>query len=57
MCLVAEKLEYLGHVVGGGTVAIPQARVEAIKNFRKSVTKKKLHYVTGLFVRTSNVYF
>ena len=26
----AEKLEYLGHVVGEGTVAVPHARVKVI---------------------------
>ena len=40
----AEKLEYLGHIVGGGMVAAPQARVVAIKNFRKPVTKGNEHF-------------
>ena len=43
----AEKLEYLGHVVGGGTVAVPQAKVVTIMNFRKSVTKKDLRAFLG----------
>ena len=44
----AEKLDYLGHVVGGGTVAVPQARVKAIKNFKKPVTKKDMRAFLGM---------
>ena len=35
----ASSLTYLGHVVGAGKVSIPEARVDAIRNFRRPVTK------------------
>ena len=38
----AEEIEYLGHVVGKGRVSVPEARVHAIKNFRKPVTKRDM---------------
>ena len=37
----------MGHIVGGGTVAVPQVRVEAIKNLRKPVTKKDMRAFLG----------
>ena len=36
----AQTLEYLGHTVGKGKVSVPEAKVDAIKNFKRLVTKK-----------------
>ena len=30
------SLQYLGHIVGKGMVSIPDAKVEALKNFKKA---------------------
>ena len=27
------KVEYFGHVIGSGTMSVPEARVSALKNF------------------------
>ena len=43
----AEKLEYHGHVDGGGTVSVPQAPGKAIKNFKKPVTMKNMRAFLG----------
>ena len=48
----ASKLEYLGHVVGEGQVSVPEARVEALRQFRKPVTKKD----TRSFLGTTSYY-
>jgi len=40
-------LEYLGHVVGNGRLAIPQHRVEAIQKFIQPVTQKDLRSFLG----------
>ncbi len=32
------KLEYLGHLIGGGEVAVPQHRVTAMLKFKRPVT-------------------
>ena len=36
----AKTLEYLGHIVGNGQVAVPEARVKSIRNFKRLVSKK-----------------
>ena len=36
------QLEYLDHVVGDGNIAVPEARVTAIRNFEKPATKKEV---------------
>ena len=38
----ATTLTYLGHIVGEGMVSIPEAKVEALKNFIRPKTKKDL---------------
>ena len=38
----AKTLEYLGHIVGNGQVAVPEARVKSIRNFKRPVSKKDL---------------
>ncbi len=40
-------LEYLGHQVGCGMVAVPEARVRAMADFRRPVTKKQLRSFLG----------
>ena len=42
----ARHLEYLGHVVGDGNIAVPEARVTAIRNFERPVTTTKKKEVT-----------
>ena len=41
------KLKYLGHEIGGGTLAVPQLRVEAMENFVKPHTKRQLRGFLG----------
>jgi len=41
------NLEYLGHRVGRGKLAVPNHRVEAMKHFRLPVTKKELRAFFG----------
>ena len=41
-------LEYLGHVVGNGRVSVPEAKVEALKNYVRPKTKAQLKYFLGL---------
>ena len=43
----AWQLEYLGYVVGNGKIAVPEARVRAIRNFKRPVTKKDLMSFLG----------
>ena len=43
MCYV----EYLGHVVGSGTVAVPEMRVKAMANFAQPVTKRDMRAFLG----------
>ncbi len=40
-------LEYLGHRIGGGQVAVPQAHVEAMKEYRRPKTQKDLRAFLG----------
>jgi len=40
-------LEYLGHRVGCGEVAVPRHRVKAMENFRQLVTKRDLRAFLG----------
>ena len=42
-----EKLEYLGHVIGGGQLAVPAHRAAAMANFRQPRTKKQLRSFLG----------
>ena len=41
------KLKYLGHEIGGGTLAVPQLRVEAMENYVKPHTKRQLRAFLG----------
>ena len=43
----AQILEYLGHTFGKGKVSVPEAKVEAIKNLKRPVTKKDLRSFLG----------
>ena len=43
----ASSLTYLGQVVGEGKVSVPEARVVAIRNFRKPHTKSDLRSFLG----------
>lgn len=36
------KVEYLGHLIGGGQLAVPEHRISVMANFVKPVTKKDL---------------
>ena len=36
------KMEFLGHLVGEGTMSIPEHRVHVLKEFSRPVTKKGL---------------
>ena len=42
------KLEYLGHMIGEGLMAIPEARVQYVRNFCRPVTSKELRSYLGL---------
>ncbi len=35
-------MTYLGHIVGGGTLSVPEIRVADMKEYRKPVTKHQL---------------
>ena len=41
------RLEYLGHLIGGGQVAVPRHRATAMEEFRKPETKKQLRSFLG----------
>lgn len=43
-----KKVVYLGHVIGDGVMAVPQDRVEAIRSYKKPVTRKQLRSFLGL---------
>ena len=43
----AISMTYLGHTVGKGIVSIPEAKVEAMKNFKKPKTKSDLRAFLG----------
>ena len=43
----AQSLLYLGHAVGLGKISVPEARVAALRNFRKPVTKADLRAFLG----------
>ena len=40
-------LEYLGHIVGSGIVAVPRMRVTAMSEFQQPVTKKNMRAFLG----------
>ncbi len=41
------KLEYLGHLIGGGKVAVPQHRVTDMLKFKRPVTQTQLRSFLG----------
>ena len=41
-------LEFLGHVVGYGLVSVPEAKVEALRNYKRPKTKAQLKSFLGL---------
>ena len=43
----ARSLSYLGHLVGVGYVSVPEARVRAIKEYRRPVTRRDLRVFLG----------
>ena len=43
-----QTLDYLGHTVGRGVVEVPAARVKAIRDYPRPVTKKQLKSFIGL---------
>ena len=43
----ARSLLYLGHAVGHGKISIPEARVAALRNFQRPVTKSDLRAFLG----------
>ena len=43
----ASRLEYLGFVVGVGKVAVPEARVKVLREFKKPKTKKDMRSFLG----------
>ena len=43
----ARTLTYLGHEVGGGVVKVHEARIAAIKNFKRPVTKRDVRAFLG----------
>ena len=42
------KLEYLGHMIGEGLMAIPEARVQYVRNFCRPVTSNEFRSYLGL---------
>ena len=40
-------VEYLGHIVGSGLVAVPQMRVKAMSEFAQPVSKKDMRAFLG----------
>jgi len=52
-CIFGKKhIEYLGHLVGSGELAVPQYRKKALKSFKKPITSKDM----GAFVGTMSYY-
>lgn len=48
-CLWAwQCVEYLGHQVGAGKISVPEAKVKAIENYIRPVTKRQLKSYLGL---------
>lgn len=43
----AKSLSYLGHTIGYGLVQVPEARVLALKNFKRPVNKRQLRSFLG----------
>lgn len=43
----ARSLSYLGHMVGVGFISVPEARVKAIKEYQRPVTKRDLRAFLG----------
>ena len=42
-----KRLEYLGHMIGDGKIAVPEHRAEAMANYRQPRTKKDLRAFLG----------
>ena len=49
-------LEYLGHVVGNGLVLVPEAKVEALRNYKRPKTLAQLKSFLGLTGTTGALY-
>ena len=50
-CVFGRKyLQYLGHKIGGGVVAVPELRSKAMSEFLLPRTKKQLRSFFGKFV-------
>ncbi len=47
-CFGKVKLEFLGHVVGGGVINVPEARVRAIREHPLPRTRKQLRAFLGM---------
>jgi len=46
-CWGGQSIEFLGHQVGGGMMALPEHRVEALSNYTKPTTKRGLRAFLG----------
>jgi len=46
--LAMDHCTYLGHVVGGGTIAMEEAKIEALKTYKRPVTKRDVRAFLGL---------
>ena len=44
----ARSLSYLGHDIGEGLVKVPEARIQALREYRKPITKKDLRAFLGM---------
>ena len=45
----ATSLQYLGHVVEKGVVSVPNAKVEALKNYKMPITKTDLNSISRYY--------
>ena len=43
----ARSLSYLGHMIGAGYTSVPEARIKAIKQYHRPVSKKDLREFLG----------
>ena len=41
------KIEYLGHIIGSGTLVVPKQRITALAEYKRPVTKKTLRSFLG----------
>ena len=46
--IAADHCSYLGHIVGHGQIAMEEAKLEALRNFRRPLCKKDVRAFLGL---------